>query len=70
MVNLMIEWGKFMSKKLKVLLPKEEFEDFKAKLKANDGYCLCKVDRNADTRCMCWEFLHNGICECEVYGWR
>lgn len=36
----------------------------------NDGYCPCKIEHNADTKCMCKEFRESqeaGICHCGLY---
>ena len=38
-------------------------------LKANDGYCPCKIEKTPDTKCMCKEFIEAGVgpCQCELY---
>jgi hypothetical protein len=39
-------------------------------LKANDFYCPCKTINNADTKCICKEFLEKdfvGECSCGLY---
>ena len=39
-------------------------------IKNNDGYCLTKIDRSEDNRCMCKEFKEQnwtGICKCGQY---
>lgn len=35
-------------------------------VKANDGYCPCLIERNADTKCMCKDFrdMESGTCHC------
>lgn len=36
----------------------------------NNGYCPCKIERNADTKCMCKEFRESqetGLCHCGLY---
>ena len=43
-------------------------------LKARDGYCPCKIEKNEDTKCMCKEFreMESGMCHCGLYikeGW-
>jgi hypothetical protein len=41
--------------------------EFKAAVDANDGYCPCLIDRNADTKCMCKDFREQtepGPCHC------
>ncbi len=44
-------------------------QEIRAKLKANQGYCPCKLIKNADTKCMCKEFLNGplGTCHCGLY---
>ena len=39
------------------------------KLKENDGYCPCKIDKTEDTKCMCKEFREQaeGECHCGLY---
>ena len=38
-------------------------------LKANEGYCPCRVLKTKDTKCMCKEFREQeiGICHCSLY---
>ena len=42
-------------------------------VRANDGYCPCKIERNKDTKCMCKEFRdavkygNCTLCECGLY---
>ena len=35
----------------------------------NDGYCVCAVSKNPDTKCMCKDFREQseGICHCGLY---
>lgn len=48
-------------------------EKIKQKLKENDGYCPCRLDKNEDTKCMCKEFRDQidnkiiGTCHCGLY---
>ena len=45
-------------------------EDVAAAVKANDGYCICAVEKTPDTKCMCKDFLErkeNCICHCGLY---
>ena len=43
------------------------------KVKENNGYCPCRVDRNEDTKCMCKDFRNQidlkikGTCHCGLY---
>lgn len=47
--------------------------EMKNKIKENDGYCPCKVDRTEDTKCMCKEFRdmisnkETGSCHCGLF---
>ena len=43
-------------------------------LKEKDGYCPCRLERSADTKCMCKEFREQsddpdfeGFCHCYLY---
>ena len=40
-----------------------------AAIKANEGYCICAVEKNPDTKCMCKDFREQekGKCHCELY---
>ena len=35
----------------------------------NDGYCVCAVSKNPDTKCMCKDFREQpeGVCHCGLY---
>lgn len=51
-------------------LTKGEVEVLRLRIKENDGYCPCAINRNKDTRCMCKEFLEStesGECHCGLY---
>lgn len=40
------------------------------KIKENDGYCPCKLEKSSDTKCMCKEFrdqVTEGYCHCGLY---
>lgn len=45
----------------------------KDKLKQNDGYCPCRINKIPDTKCMCKEFREQlergelGQCHCGLY---
>ena len=55
--------------KIKVSKDKELVEELRKKIKENDGYCLCSIVKNADTKCICKEFLEqeSGECHCGLY---
>lgn len=44
-------------------------EEVIQKLKANDGYCPCKLEKTKDTKCMCLDFrgMDEGTCHCGLY---
>ena len=48
---------------------KKYANDVLKQVKANNGYCPCKVEKNADTKCMCKEFREQeeGMCHCGLY---
>lgn len=52
---------------------KELASEIRAKLKENDNYCPCRIDKNEDTKCMCKEFRaqiergESGECHCGLY---
>lgn len=57
--------------KTKIILnpDKDLVEDIKQRLKNNEGYCPCRISKNADTKCMCKEFREQaqGECHCGLY---
>lgn len=53
---------------------KEFVQKIREKLKENDGYCPCKLEKTDDTKCMCKEFREQikdpnfeGYCHCMLY---
>ena len=48
---------------------KELVEEIRQKLKENDGYCPCRIEKNEDTKCMCKEFREqdSGECHCGLF---
>ena len=55
--------------KIKVTDDKAWAEEVRSAIKANDGYCPCKVDKTDDTKCICKEFREqeSGKCHCGLY---
>ena len=56
------------------LNPDEGFvKDMKQRIKDNDGYCPCRVERKNDNICMCKKFRDQvkrgqaGACHCGLY---
>lgn len=43
--------------------------DIRNKLKENDGYCPCRLNKTPDTKCMCKQFREqdSGMCHCGLY---
>ena len=48
---------------------KELVAEIRQKLKDNDNYCPCKLQKTPDTKCMCKEFREQeeGECHCGLY---
>ena len=55
--------------KIRLNTDKEYVKNIREKLKANSGYCPCKIIKNEDTKCICKEFLEQGLgpCHCGLY---
>lgn len=56
--------------KITVNTDKELVEEIRKKLKENEGYCPCALEKTSDTKCMCKEFLErkeSGPCHCGLY---
>lgn len=49
---------------------KEKVKEIRQKLAENDGYCPCRLEKNPDTKCVCKEFLEQGVgeCHCGLYN--
>lgn len=59
-----------MSLKIKKNPNKETFESVIAAVKANEGYCPCRLEKTPDTKCPCKEFREQtteGECHCGAY---
>ena len=48
---------------------RELVKEIREKLKENDGYYPCKIVKNEDTKCICKEFIEQGLgpCHCGLY---
>ena len=57
--------------KTKIVLSedKEQVAKIRERLKANEGYCPCRISKTPDTKCMCKEFREQeeGTCHCGMY---
>lgn len=48
--------------------PDTEFvKRFKKRLKDNNGYCPCRLEKTLDTKCPCAEFRNTNECICGLY---
>ena len=47
----------------------DEVQEFRASVKANEGYCPCRLIKTPETKCMCKEFREqdSGLCHCGLY---
>ncbi len=48
---------------------KEYVDEVRRKLKENDGYCPCRLEKTPETKCICKEFREQkeGMCHCGLY---
>ena len=48
---------------------KEHVKEVLKKLRENDYYCPCRLEKTKDTKCMCKEFQQQteGVCHCGLY---
>lgn len=56
--------------KVKVNSNAELVAEIRQKLKENDGYCPCRIDKTPENKCMCQEFINQqeiGECHCGLY---
>lgn len=59
--------------KIKTNPDKEHVQIIREKLKDNDGYCPCSIQRNEDVKCICKKFRDQvergepGECHCGLY---
>lgn len=42
-------------------------KQLKKRIKDNNGYCPCRLEKNADTKCPCKDFRETGDCCCGLY---
>lgn len=59
-----------MKLEIKTNEDEKKVEDIKIKIKENDGYCPCLLERTKDTKCPCKEFREinePGYCTCGLY---
>lgn len=47
----------------------ELVKEIREQIKLNSGYCPCKIEKTADTKCMCKEFraMEEGECHCGLF---
>ena len=48
---------------------KDYVKEVRDRLKSNGGYCPCRLEKTADTKCMCKEFRDqsSGMCHCGLF---
>lgn len=59
-----------MSLVVKLNTDRELVKLIKLKVKNNNGYCPCRIDKTEDTKCPCKEFREQdyaGECHCGLY---
>lgn len=46
-----------------------EVDAFRASIRANNGYCPCRLEHKPEYKCMCKEFIAQkfGVCHCGLY---
>ena len=48
--------------------PDEVFvRNLRKRIKNNNGYCPCKLERNPDNKCPCKDFREGRGCDCGLY---
>ena len=60
----------FRGQEIHVNPDKDYVKEIRDKLKANGGYCPCRLSKNEDTKCICKEFREqeeDGYCHCGLY---
>lgn len=47
----------------------EEANRIRNAIRENGGYCVCKIEKKEENRCICDEFLNQkaGPCQCGLY---
>lgn len=48
----------------------DKVKEIREALKRNEGYCLCKLEKTKENKCICQEFLNSkelGECGCGLY---
>lgn len=48
--------------------PDDEYvRNFKKRLKSNNGYCPCRIEKKPDNKCPCKAWRENAECICGLY---
>lgn len=55
--------------KISIIKDKEKVKKIRDAIKANDGYCPCKIEKVSENKCMCQDFITGGLgaCHCGLY---
>ena len=62
-----------MTKRLKIVPnpDKAKYDEETEAVKANDGYCPCRIEKIPENKCLCQEFRHckvaNQLCLCQRF---
>lgn len=48
---------------------KEDVQSFLDLIKANEGYCPCRLEKTPENKCMCLDFKNqkSGVCHCGLF---
>lgn len=51
-----------------IINPDDEFvKNLRKRIKANNGFCPCQIERTQDTKCPCKDFRETKECHCGLY---
>ena len=55
--------------KISIIKDKDKVKEIRDAIKANDGYCPCKIEKIPENKCMCKDFIEAGLgpCHCGLY---
>ncbi len=51
-----------------IINPDDEFvKNLKKRIKSNNGFCPCKIEKTQDNKCPCKDFRETKECHCGLY---
>lgn len=55
--------------RIEITADQDKKKEILAAIKANGGYCPCRIEHTPENRCMCEEFkdMESGTCHCGLY---